>query len=171
MEDPEDAEEPSYVVKPRESVVDPAMGSKDEINLTNDETGCLSNVGQSRQTCHHPDERSEVKSDDPKPEVSNDNQSGVSKPLLNGNQKTNQSEVENGDPDLASGIRVVEAPDGGYGWVIVMCSSFIFMMYGANWIMFSVYIVDFSEVFDKPQAYIGIIGSIDAAFSQITGAY
>ncbi|KAK2161667.1 hypothetical protein LSH36_112g05105 [Paralvinella palmiformis] len=58
--------------------------------------------------------------------------------------------------------------DGGYGWVIVVCALFIFMMYGANWVLFSVYIVDFSEVFDKPQAYISVIGSIDTAMSQFT---
>lgn len=56
-----------------------------------------------------------------------------------------------------------------YGWVVMLSSLFVFMMYGANWVMFTVYIVDFSELFDKPQAYIGAIGSVDSAMSQFTG--
>jgi hypothetical protein len=134
------------------------------LNVTPDDVTCSaypSQCSQSERANDDSGQRAKVRSDDPDPgsKFTADNESEA------------VSRGAEDDPDEGSKVRVDEPPDGGYGWVVVVCASLVFMMYGANWVMFSVYIVDFLEVFDKPQAYIGIIGSVDAAFSQITGQY
>ncbi len=61
------------------------------------------------------------------------------------------------------------APDGGYGWLVVLCSFLTYLMFGANFIIFSVYLTEFADYLNVPQTDISVIGSMDAACMMLTG--
>ncbi len=60
-------------------------------------------------------------------------------------------------------------PEGGYGWVIVVCSGVVNVMFGAMRTCFVVYMPDLSGYFQRPQAQISIIGSLDLAIVYLMG--
>lgn len=62
-------------------------------------------------------------------------------------------------------------PDGGYGWVIVFVGFYIYLMFGANFVVFSVYAIEFADHFGLSQLDVGIIGSLDAAFMMAVGSF
>ncbi len=61
-------------------------------------------------------------------------------------------------------MSAAKPPDGGYGWVVVIAGFYLYLIYGANYVIFSVYAIEFVEYFDLSQADVGMIGSMDAGF-------
>ncbi len=59
------------------------------------------------------------------------------------------------------GARVREPPDGGYGWVIVFATVMLGITIGAKYVSFGVFLLEFSEFLDLPQADISLLASID----------
>jgi len=61
------------------------------------------------------------------------------------------------------------APDGGYGWVIVFCSSCITSIVGASYVAFAICYVELVEAFGATKAVTGWIGSIYMATGSLLG--
>ncbi len=64
--------------------------------------------------------------------------------------------------DVNAASHVCQPPDGGYGWVIVVCSLGMGIILGVHFISFAVLLLDFAELLNRPQADIATIASVNA---------
>ena len=62
-------------------------------------------------------------------------------------------------------------PDGGWGWVIVFCSTCITAIVGASYVAFSLCYVELQDAFDANKAVTGWIGSIYMATGNFLGMF
>ena len=70
---------------------------------------------------------------------------------------------------VATTPRTTTAPDGGYGWVIVVATFFIQAIFGGFVYSFGLYFLTFLEVFGEDRAYTAWIQSSMTAGFSISG--
>ncbi len=71
------------------------------------------------------------------------------------------SSIKARPPNPGMGAGMPPAPDGGYGWVIVISSLVCNLMFAAMRVCFAVLITELTQYFDKSNAEIGLIASVD----------
>ena len=70
---------------------------------------------------------------------------------------------------MERGPQTVKGPDGGYGWVVMLCSMGCQYLFATNTICFSMLMVEFSETFGASLAAIGVAGAIFHATFSLAG--
>lgn len=60
-------------------------------------------------------------------------------------------------------------PDGGYGWVIVVCVLMMQLFFVGTMNMYSVYLYDWTNYLQTSQAAMGVLWSLDTVLSSVTG--
>ena len=73
-------------------------------------------------------------------------------------------EVSDSEEDPAT-----QAPDGGWGWVVVAAAFFLYIILGAIWFSFSVLYHVYVDHFQASLATIGMIASVEALVLHMTG--
>ncbi len=53
-----------------------------------------------------------------------------------------------------------QPPDGGYGWVIVLASLMLGVTIGAKFVSFGVFLIEFCQFLDMPQANVSLISAV-----------
>ena len=61
------------------------------------------------------------------------------------------------------------APDGGWGWVVVVAAFFLYLILGGIWFSFSVLYRVYAEHFNASMATVGMIASTEALVLHFTG--
>ena len=59
--------------------------------------------------------------------------------------------------------------DGGYGWVIVACSFFVFSIVSINSLSFGIFISEFHSTFGWSESELGLVGSLRLGLATIAG--
>ncbi len=138
-------------------------------------------VQASTSEIQHPEERTDVSrdglehSDDPSVVLVSPNaedQMGTSKSGF-GDDKAASIDTEDGvlQDMTRSGMSNVEslAPDGGYGWVVVVASFYVAFLFGLFMDGFSVLYVEIEDYFSSSKAYTGWIGSLSLSTGKLLG--
>ena len=62
-----------------------------------------------------------------------------------------------------------KAPDGGYGWIVVVYSFFVFSVSSVNMMSFGIFITEFHSTFGWSESELGVLGALRIGLFTIAG--
>ena len=66
-------------------------------------------------------------------------------------------------------VRQADQEDGGYGWVIVICSFFVYSVISFNVLAYGIFISYFRDTFGWSESELGIIASLRLGLLTLAG--